>query len=298
MDPITLGNIEITALNDWEGPFYPADQLFPAVSASQWEPYRQRFPETFADSTRAYSRFGVYLLRLGHTTILVDTGIGPEPSPVLQGGHGHLLAEHAGQHLHPEEIDIVFLTHAHADHVGWNIAPNGRPTFPKARYIMSTSEWEAAHRPDALALFGPCIQQSVTPLKDLGVLELLTGEQAITAECRTLPTPGHTSGHTSLLVSAGEQQILVGGDAFSTPAQITENDWVIVNDMQPVQATETRKWLAEKMHRERIVSAWSHFPGTGIGHIVAQSGHLYWQPLEAGTELKRALPPESRVRSV
>src|SRR5258708_12568514 len=102
MDPITLGNIEITAFNDWEGPFYPADKLFPAVSASQWEPYRQRFPETFADSTRSYSRFGVYLLRLGLTTMLVDTGFSPAPSTARPGTPGHLLATHPLPHMHPQ----------------------------------------------------------------------------------------------------------------------------------------------------------------------------------------------------
>ena len=35
----------------------------------------------------------------------------------------------------PDGVDIVFLTHLHVDHVGWNTDRNGELVFPKARYV-------------------------------------------------------------------------------------------------------------------------------------------------------------------
>jgi glyoxylase-like metal-dependent hydrolase (beta-lactamase superfamily II) len=51
----------------------------------------------------------------------------------------------------PDEVDMVVLTPLHRDHVGWNLMPQGErygPTFPNARYWMSTQDWDVCHQPE------------------------------------------------------------------------------------------------------------------------------------------------------
>ena len=39
---------------------------------------------------------------------------------------------------------MVVLTHLDGDHVGWALTPDGQPTFPQARYVVTRAEWEHA----------------------------------------------------------------------------------------------------------------------------------------------------------
>ena len=61
---ITVGNVEIIALTDLEGDFpYTLDQLFPSVSAGDWQPFQERYPSVFGGPNTWHNHFGCYLLR-------------------------------------------------------------------------------------------------------------------------------------------------------------------------------------------------------------------------------------------
>ena len=271
MRSIIVGGVEITALTDIEGPFFRLNQLFPGVRMEQWEPYLERYPWAFADAHTLYGRVGSYLLRSPGRALLVDTGIGPG----AMGMRGRLLGELENSGVHPDDVDTVFLTHLHGDHAGWSLAPDGGPTFPRARYVTQEAEWEAAE---------PYLRKAMSSLEDLGVLELMDGEEFLGEELAAIPTPGHSPGHTSLLVSSGGEQALVAGDIIVHPAQVTEPTWNIAFDADKEQASFTRAQLLDWLEADGITVAAGHIPGSGFGRIAREGGRLYWKPLEATPE--------------
>jgi glyoxylase-like metal-dependent hydrolase (beta-lactamase superfamily II) len=276
---LTVGNVLIRTLTDAAGLFPPPiGQLTPGVPADHWEPYRDRFPETFADADHFNIHFGSYLVRAGGRTLLVDTGIGPDPAPAYFGGmRGRLPDALAAAGVAPEDVDVVFLTHAHLDHVGWNLTTGGAPTFPRARYLMHRADWEAL--PALQAALPPYIEQTLLPLQNLGVLELLTGETALAEEVVALPTPGHTPGHMSLLIASGGEQALILGDALVHPAHVTEPDWVFAFDADPETAIATRRALLDRLEAAGMTLLQCHFPAPGAGRIVRIEGRRVFQAL-------------------
>ena len=122
-----MGNVEILALHDNESAL-PLSMTFPAVPAEAWAPYQERYPEGFSGTENLRIHFECYLLRSAGKTILVDTGAGSmatNPGTVTAfacGTDGRLLAELRGAGVGPEDVDTVFLTHLHPDHVGWNLS--------------------------------------------------------------------------------------------------------------------------------------------------------------------------------
>ena len=276
MNSITVGRVEITALTDMEGAFFGLDQIFPGVMEDQWEPYRHRFPWAFADRETLRGRVGSYVLRSPEGTVLVDTGVGPQ----AMGSGGRLLVELENAGVYPEDVDTVFLTHLHGDHLGWSVKPDGEPFFPGARYFTQASEWEIS---------APYLGRAVAGLDDLGVLELLDGEEPVGEELTAIPTPGHSPGHSSLLVSSGGEQALVSGDAIVHPAQATEPTWNVHFDMDKEQAARTREMLLAWLEADGMIVAAGHIPGSGFGRVVrdgGEEGRRYWQSLESveGTE--------------
>lgn len=285
-----VGSVEVVALTDGAGEFpFPLSQLFPTVSAEAWAPFRHRYPELFPGPDTWHNHFGCYLLRSQGRTILVDTGIGshatnPGMITTLAGGmDGRLMAELQATGVSPEDVDIVFFTHLHPDHVGWNLLQGGanpRATFPRARYITHQADWEAFKRPEVQAAFPfQYWEDTLGPLETLGVLELITGEQALTGEITAIPTPGHTPGHMSLAIVSGGQRALIMGDVAIHPAQVTEPDWSAIFDMDQQLATQIRRRFFDQVEAEASTLVACHFPAPGFGRLVRLAGRRYWQGL-------------------
>ena len=136
---LNVGNVQIIALTDMSFPFpMPLDELWPEVPADAWDEYRQRYPDTFHNDLMLIE-IGCYLLRTPEQTILIDTGYGPGPIESIGGLEGELMDHLAAQNVQPHEIDTVFLSHLHSDHVGWNTIEQDGNTSPPSPTPVTSS---------------------------------------------------------------------------------------------------------------------------------------------------------------
>ncbi len=79
---------------------------------------------------------------------------------------------------------------------------------------------------------------------------------------------GHSPGHTSFLVADGSAQLLVIGDAVTTPALFMANpEWYPVFDMDPAKAIATRRAMLDRAATDRIQVVGYHFPFPATGRV-------------------------------
>ncbi len=130
------------------------------------------------------------LIQHGGRTIVVDPGCPPDEMV-------RVLHQRTG--LRPKAVDTVFLTHFHADH------RVGLTAFRQARWCMAAPE--IAAWTEQVALDSP--EQHLLIQLEPVVDELVPG-------LALLPTPGHTSAHTSLIFSSAGWRVVVAGDAVMT----------------------------------------------------------------------------------
>jgi glyoxylase-like metal-dependent hydrolase (beta-lactamase superfamily II) len=274
---VRVGNVEIMALSDGLLEFDLCN-FFPTVPQDDWQPYESHL----TPDHHVRFNLGSYLIRTEGRTVLVDTGLGPRPADTPDVPWGELLRDFQTKGVRPDEVDMVLLTHLHRDHVGWNLQREDArwvPTFAKARYWMSAKDWEACHEPEIQPQRFPNAPTCVWPLAELGLVELMQGEHSITRELTAVPTPGHTPGHVSILVTSQGERALVLGDAAHSPVQLQETDWVSRADMDPELTRQTRRALVDRIEREQILVAAGHFPAPGFGRIVRLDGRRYWRGL-------------------
>lgn len=278
-DRLSVGNVDILCLTDGHGPLpMPVTAVFPTTSDGDWDEFKTRYPETFSSDDFPHIHFGAYLVRSQGRTVLVDTGLGPEPIEMLGGMKGDFPNEFARKGVDPDAVDTVFHTHLHFDHVGWNMGDDGRPRFKNARYVCGEADWEFFQVPEVQANFPPgSFDIPLKPLEAAGVLDLVSGEHALTEEVTAIPTPGHTPGHMSLLISSGGEKAIITGDALASPAQITNPDWAFGFDADPDVGNATRRALLERIEADGLKMVACHFPPPGYGQIIRVEGKRYWQ---------------------
>ncbi|MBM3932721.1 MAG: MBL fold metallo-hydrolase [SAR202 cluster bacterium] len=274
-NPIYIGNVEVIPVSDGWMKFRPGN-FFPTVPHDAWNRYEETMPEG-----KLVFNSGCYVLRSQGKVILVDTGVGKGSTDLWEASAGKLLTALSDNGVDPDEVDMVLLTHLHRDHVGWNIIWDGdrfRPTFTKARYWMPKIDFDVYSTKADLHLFS-YLEKQVLPLKDIGVVDFISGEQHFTNEVSSLPTPGHTPGHTSFVISSKGERGIITGDVLHHPAQIDHPEWSPRGDEKQVEARETRANIVQQLVLEGAIALVGHFPGPGIGRVVRRDSRLTWQPL-------------------
>ncbi len=285
---LSVGNVEILAINDGEFDFpFPLADLFPSVPAEAWAQYQERYPEVFAGPDTWHNHWGGYLIRSQGQILLVNSGVGSSTSNpgmvnnLNNGVDGNLLAELQTAGVAPGDVNTVFFTHLHPDHVGHNLSQKGnRPsaTFSRARYVGHQADWDAFATQEVQdTLPFTFWNETLWPLESLRVLDIITGEKALTSEVTAIPTPGHTPGHMSLLIDSGGERAVILGDVAVHPAQITEDDWGFAFEMDQPQAVRTRREFFDRWEQDGLTVAACHFPAPGFGKIVRIEGRRYWQ---------------------
>ncbi len=169
------------------------------------------------------------------------------------------------------DFDTVLCTHMHVDHVGWNTYRNDErwlPTFKNARYLYAQEEWEhwQAESQDA---YGPVIEDSVQPIFDLGLADLVDSSHRVCDEIQLVPTPGHTPGHVSVYVKSRGEEAIITGDIFHHPCQIAKPEWCATADSDQDAALQTRKAFLSDYSDRPILCIGTHFAGVTAGKLVS-----------------------------
>ena len=198
--------------------------------------------------------------------MLVDTG-----ADGLDPNTGRLLRNLQAVGIGTGDIDTVILTHGHPDHIGGNTDAEGKPTFPKARYVMWKEEWNfwTSGQAETLDEHEECFafaRKNLLPIQQQ--LDLIDHEAEIVPGIRAVAAPGHTSGHMAVAISSKGKQLLCISDAFIHPIHIEHPEWHAAIDMAPEQLMNTRRLLLNKAATEKALMLAFHFPFPGVGHVV------------------------------
>jgi len=259
----------------------PLSGFLPGLDAAALARHRAVLEPEFVDLADDALRVAVqsYVVRSGDRTILIDSCIGDDRDrpqvPAWNQRHGTGFLDRIRQaDTDPAAVDIVFCTHLHVDHVGWNTRlADGRfvPTFANARYLFGRAEladWLAQRAAGTMpALHGAAIEDSVMPILDVGRADLVDDGHELAPGLALTPLPGHTPGQMGVRLDHPSGRAVFCADAMHSPVQIVQPDVSTVSDIDRAQARVTRLALLEEAVETGRLMVPAHFRGRRCGRV-------------------------------
>ncbi|HIE83965.1 MAG TPA: MBL fold metallo-hydrolase [Dehalococcoidia bacterium] len=262
-----VGNVSVAALSD-AATEMPLPGFFDEVPDEEWTSALG----IDTPGTSVPFNFGSFLLRGSGRTVLLDTGFGEQGPYAEAKGAAGLLDRIRDLGVGLDEIDAVIHTHLHFDHVGWNTVTEGGervPTFRNAVWRVSEEEinwWDggaAQPHPD----YEHILRDVFDPIVEYGKVESFSGEILVEPFLTSIPTPGHTPGHTSFLLSSAGEHLLLVGDAAHHPEHLVHHDWVPAVDNDPRETTRSRRRIVDLAIEKDAMVTGGHFPILTIGKL-------------------------------
>lgn len=271
---LSVGSFEVTALSDGILRLEPT-KLLQGRTAEQivQDLAGAHLKEPVETSMNAF------LINTGAKLVLIDTGGGAG----MGADGGKLLQSLANAGYAPEQIDEIYITHMHGDHLG-NLTRDGKPNFPnavvradKADAAFWLDEAVAAAAPEDKRGFFKFARDALAPYVKADRFKPFDGATELVPGIRSIARHGHTPGHSSYLVENGGQKLEVIGDMIHVGAvQFAHPDVVIAFDSDSKLAAADRRQAFDDAAKDGRYVAAAHLSFPGIGYIDADGSGYRW----------------------
>jgi glyoxylase-like metal-dependent hydrolase (beta-lactamase superfamily II) len=300
-----IGSTSVVKIFELELSGFTATQLLPGFDPKLLQAHPSWVSNATYDQATGRVPLSVHtwLVRHQGKVILVDVGAGNDKTrptmKMLDHLHEPFLSRLEAAGVRPEDVDVILLTHIHADHVGWNTSLIGEvwePTFPNATVICSDLEWrygaaltqedeagiEAARaeaglgEPIRVPVAG-VFADSMAPLEPAGkVCRVKVGGVEVLPGIRFLLMPGHSIDHAAIEIVSDGKTALFGGDVLHHPLEIYEPELVSMFCEFPDAARRSRHSLLSRAAETEALYFSSHFPESSAGVIGQDSTGYIW----------------------
>jgi glyoxylase-like metal-dependent hydrolase (beta-lactamase superfamily II) len=283
-----LGSMEVTVVTDGSNATPLADGY---VANAQKADVSAALTADFLPTERVIGTYNPLVVNTGSKLVALDSGLGLGMYEQSKGGVGQYHGNLQASGIDRNAVDAVIITHFHGDHINGLVGPESKPAFPNAEVFVPAVEW-AFWRDEAA-------NKSKTPTPAQGtfanvkrVFDVLgnkvtqyEGSKELLPGITSMPTPGHTPGHMSVVVASGNDKMIYQADVTAGAATIflRNPNWQFTFDTDKALAAETRRKFYEMAVAEKALIQGYHFTFPSRGYI-EKSGSGYrlipapWMP--------------------
>ncbi|MGL4858490.1 MAG: MBL fold metallo-hydrolase [Enterobacteriaceae bacterium] len=280
---VRLGAYQVIALSDGVTTL-PAREILINESSENIEKQLKKMH----DDDPVTTSVNAYLVNTGKKLVLFDTGAGS----FLGAELGKLIANIKLAGYTPDQIDDIYITHLHADHIGGLIADDA-PVFPNATLWVEKSEadyWlnpkNKARASESTRPFFTKAAQILKPYQQKDRLKLFTNP-SVGEGITVYHAYGHTPGSVLYKIESQGKILFVVGDLLHVgDIQFEKPNVAIKFDSDPAKAVETRQHYFRQFSEDGDAIAAAHLPFPGIGYVIKNGQGYRWKPLNYGENIQ------------
>ena len=272
-----LGDFEVTALSDGTVNL-PVDKLLTNTTPAK---VNKALAKSYQSAPLETSVNG-YLINTGSKLVLIDTGAAKLFGPTL----GDLAANLKAAGYQPEQVDEVYITHMHPDHVG-GLMDGDKLAFPNATiradkhdadFWLSQANLDKAPA-DSKGFFQGAMA-SLNPYVKANRFSAFDGNTDLVPGIKAMASRGHTAGHSTYVVESKGQKLVLWGDLIHVAAvQFDEPSVTIAFDSESKAAAVQRKAAYADAAKGGYIVGAAHLAFPGLGRVRANGKAYTWVPL-------------------
>lgn len=236
---LTLGPVTVTAIQDNAKPRVMPRTLFPDASDSLFTVLNL--------SEGVPASISVFWAQTDTCSILFDTGNGLPDS--------QLLPCLEAQGVSPKEVEYIYLTHFHGDHIG-GLMRGDTVVFPNAQIYASQKEYEAWLQ---MAGKNNLVVKTMNAYQDR--LHLFAFNDTLPGGVIAMEAIGHTPGHTAYRMG---DFLIVGDIMHGVDLQLHHPEICATYDMDKDAAINARRYYIDYARTHHLTMAGMHFPVPGF----------------------------------
>jgi glyoxylase-like metal-dependent hydrolase (beta-lactamase superfamily II) len=273
-----LGSFEVTTVMDG------FIELPPAILQGDADTIKRAMEAGGLAAAPIRTAVNCFLVNTGSKLVMIDAGGAKMLGPTA----GRMPAALAQMGIDPGQVDEVYVTHMHGDHLHGTVTPEGGKVFPNAIVRIAKEDvayWgspavEAAAPADQKGRFVAAKRAMAAYGDRLQPFEL--GSE-LTPGIRSVAAVGHTPGHSCYLVTSGNAKLLLLGDSLHVgPVQFARPEITVMFDFRQDMARARRLELFEMAVKEDMLIGAVHLPFPAVGRLRKRdSGYTYealpWQ---------------------
>ena len=229
----------ITWIEDKPEPTLQPHNLYPDVPDSLWI--------ALGLQEGVPSSMSCFLLQTEGKNILLDAGLG---APFSQ-----LIPKLTTLDVKPEELQLIYITHFHPDHIG-GLLKDGKVVFQNAEVYVNRVEAEAWQKMEG--------NQSVQAKTVLDAykqhLHLFEAGDTLPGDVITIAAYGHTPGHT---LFQKDSMLVIGDLIHGAALQLEYPEYCPLYDMDAETARESRLRILNYARENRLTMYGMHLPHPG-----------------------------------
>jgi glyoxylase-like metal-dependent hydrolase (beta-lactamase superfamily II) len=269
---VMLGDFEVTALNDGTAKM-ETGKILKDIKPDQLQ---KGLARAFLKDPYDWS-FNAFLVNTGPKLVLIDTGAGTG----MGATNGKLIANLKASGYKPEQVDEIYITHMHGDHIG-GLTADGKRIFPNAvvraaqaegDYWLSKAKMDAAPADkkdsfkNAMAMLDPYVTA--------GKYKPFSGDVELVPGIHSMAAAGHTPGHTVYVVESKGEKLMLWGDLMHVAAvQFPDPSVSIGFDYDSAAAKASRAKVFADAAASGAMVGGAHLPFPALGHL-RKSGDGY-----------------------
>ena len=273
-----LGDFEVTALFDGAIDLEPAKLLTNTTPAQVNKLLARSY-----EKPQVPTSVNAFLINTGDKLVLVDTGTGGVFGPSL----GFVISNLKASGYQPEQVDEIYITHMHTDHIGGLMAgdklafPNAvvRADQHDADFWLSPANMDKA--PEEMKGFFKGAVAAMTPYIAANKFKSFDGDTDLAPGVKAVAARGHTAGHSIYVVESKGQKLVLWGDLMHVAAvQFAQPQVTITFDTDSKAAAAQRKKAYIDAAKQGYIVGAAHLPFPGLGHLRAEGKGYSFIPLD------------------
>jgi glyoxylase-like metal-dependent hydrolase (beta-lactamase superfamily II) len=234
---------------------------------------------------KVINSYNPVVVNTGSKLVAIDAGGGPGAYQQSKGMLGQFHTNLAAAGIDAKAIDVVILSHLHGDHINGLLDAESKVAFPNAEVLMPAVDVKFWTDDANAARFQEPIKGQFANVKRVlsalgGRITQYEGSKELVSGITSMPTPGHTPGHTSFMISSGSDRLLHQVDVTAGMGTLfTRNpSWYFLFDVDGPLADQTRRKVYDMVIAEKMRVQGFHFPFPATGYIEKDGAGYRWVP--------------------